>query len=320
MMIKWISRLFDFVFPADCPACGASVSKAGTMCSDCWGKITWISGCVCQRCGYPFPADFGRVERCPRCIVDEVPQEDKGRSKKAEGRRAAYIYKIRAACAYDEGSKKIVLPFKHSGKVRNGKTMANSMMMGVMDIADKKSERESSSAGSNHPLPSQTRRAAAARQARRRPGLLGIVRFSLGVAFPIRIFWNLLNHKKQQNHDIDLVVPVPLSYWRLAKRGYNQATVLARPIAKRLGVPLMTNLVARAHRNDQGHKSVKERRQNIAGVFRARNAEAVRGRHILIVDDVITTGATLNELARVLLRAGAAKVSAVSFARVVRDL
>jgi ComF family protein len=119
---------------------------------------------------------------------------------------------------------------------------------------------------------------------------------------------------------VDLVIPVPLSNMRLFKRGYNQAALLARPIAKHLNAPMATHLIARKHRRDMGHMTFKQRRDHIRGVFRVIRPDAVRGKTILLVDDVMTSGATLGELNKVLKKAGAAAVYGIVFCRVVRAI
>jgi ComF family protein len=118
----------------------------------------------------------------------------------------------------------------------------------------------------------------------------------------------------------DLVMPVPLSYRRLWKRGYNQAALLARPIAVHFGIPMDVGSVRRKFAPDMGRKNAKQRAKNIRGVFKVVRPEFVRGKTILLVDDVMTTGATFAELRRVLKRAGARAVLGVAFCRVVRAI
>lgn len=112
----------------------------------------------------------------------------------------------------------------------------------------------------------------------------------------------------------DCIIPVPLHPSRLRERGYNQALELARPIAQHLGVPLCEGLVLRPkHTAAQSTLEKMARRRNIKGAF------VVRGElpaHIAIVDDVVTTGSTVNELARVLRRGGAKRVVVWACARV----
>jgi ComF family protein len=113
-----------------------------------------------------------------------------------------------------------------------------------------------------------------------------------------------------------LLCPVPLGPQRLAERGFNQALEIARPLARALGVALHPRLAARAH-DTQAQSSVApaQRRRNIAHAFTVGDPALVEGRHIGIVDDVMTSGQTLNELAATFKRYGAARVSNLVFAR-----
>ncbi len=119
---------------------------------------------------------------------------------------------------------------------------------------------------------------------------------------------------------VDVVMPVPLAWRRLFHRGYNQATLLGRPIAAHLGAKMDVDSVRRRYRPDMGHKSARERAENIRGVFSVIHPERISGKTILLVDDVFTSGATFSELRRVLMRAGAAHVWGVTFCRVVRAI
>lgn len=122
------------------------------------------------------------------------------------------------------------------------------------------------------------------------------------------------------NIDADLVMPVPLARQRLFHRGYNQATLLAQPIARAFNLKMDLNSVNRKYRPDMGHKNARERAQNIHGVFSVKNKNKITGKKILLVDDVMTTGATFSELRKVLLRAGATAVYGITFCRVVRAI
>ena len=130
----------------------------------------------------------------------------------------------------------------------------------------------------------------------------------------------LINSLRDLNLDIDVVIPVPLANQRLFKRGYNQSTLLARPIAKYFNAGLDVDSLSRKYKPDMGHKTSKQRRENVRGVFRVKNKDKLRGKKILLVDDVMTSGATFYELNRVLRRAGVSKVYAVSFCRVVHAI
>jgi competence protein ComFC len=110
----------------------------------------------------------------------------------------------------------------------------------------------------------------------------------------------------------DAVVPVPLHRSRLRRRGFNQAALLARGLARRINTPVSDTLQVVRSTRDQVDLSAAERRENVAGAFSARSR--ARGR-LLVVDDVFTTGATTTACAAALLRAGAAEVHAVTLCR-----
>ena len=118
--------------------------------------------------------------------------------------------------------------------------------------------------------------------------------------------------------EADAITPVPLHARRLWTRRFNQAAALGREIARRAGKPFEPALLQRvkATRSQVG-LSREQRVQNMQGAFRAAPAATVQGRRIALVDDVLTSGATANAAARALLRAGAAQVDLIVFARVV---
>ncbi len=116
----------------------------------------------------------------------------------------------------------------------------------------------------------------------------------------------------------DIVMPVPLANRRLFQRGYNQATLLAREIAHAYSVPIDFDSVHRKYRPNMGHKTNAQRFEHIRGVFDVAYPEKILDKKILLVDDVMTSGATFAEMARVLRRAGAAEIYGVVFCRVVR--
>jgi ComF family protein len=114
------------------------------------------------------------------------------------------------------------------------------------------------------------------------------------------------------------LVPVPLSGKRLRARGYNQSECLSRELAKWWSVPVWTDVLARTrHTDTQTRLTPGERLRNVSGAFRARPSarSALRGRHIILVDDVVTTAATLNACAAALCDGGARIVSFVTFGR-----
>jgi ComF family protein len=128
---------------------------------------------------------------------------------------------------------------------------------------------------------------------------------------------NLLSAALPRDQRFDGVVAVPLHWRRKWERGFNQSDLLARSIARRCGVPLLHPVRRRRATRVQAGLSNNRRRENVAGAFIAR-AGAVRGLRILLVDDVMTTGATASACAQALKRAGAQSVALLTLARVDR--
>ena len=121
--------------------------------------------------------------------------------------------------------------------------------------------------------------------------------------------------------EADLVVPVPLHRWRLFRRRFNQSALLARAVARSSGKPVDARLLQRRRPTpSQAGLSRTGRLANVRGAFAVadRDRRHLLGRSVLLVDDVLTTGATIGECARVLRRAGAERVDVVTLARVVR--
>jgi ComF family protein len=116
----------------------------------------------------------------------------------------------------------------------------------------------------------------------------------------------------------DVLIPLPLSPMRLKERGFNQSVEIARPLARALGIQVNLHDCMRTRETaPQASLPWKERRRNIRNAFECRTDFA--GRSIIVVDDVMTTGATLDEFARTLKRHGAARVSNWTVARALRD-
>ena len=116
----------------------------------------------------------------------------------------------------------------------------------------------------------------------------------------------------------DVIAPVPLHRWRLLRRRYNQAALLARGLAQRAHRPYVADMLQRSRPTaSQGHLSGSARRRNVKGAFvvRGKWRGHLQGKHIILVDDVFTTGATVEECARVLKKHGAAAVSVLTLAR-----
>ena len=120
--------------------------------------------------------------------------------------------------------------------------------------------------------------------------------------------------------DVDLVVPMPSTFLHRLDRGYNQCDYLGSALAKRLEKPYGRRVLRRrGSPKKQGGLQEEERRTNVLGTFAVRSPDAVRGKTVLVVDDIMTTGSTLSECAAELKRSGAARVWCATLARSFRS-
>jgi ComF family protein len=236
-------RALDFVLPPVCLRCRELVADPHSLCPGCWAELEFLAEPLCACCGLPFPHALGEGVRCGACM-----------------KRPPVFDRARAAIAYGDVSRDLILPLKHADRLE---------------------------------------------------------------AVPIFGRW-MANAAAELIAECDVVIPVPLHWRRLVKRRYNQAAVLAHEIGKKRGLPVATAALVRPNASlSQGDMpSARARLQNVARAFAVPDGQMQRiaGAKILLVDDVLTTGATLNACAKTLKRAGAATVSAVTLARVVRPL
>jgi ComF family protein len=124
------------------------------------------------------------------------------------------------------------------------------------------------------------------------------------------------NLKEQiQNWSVDYILPVPLHSLRNADRGFNQSKYIANGIGKELGINVNINLLKRTRYTEtQTNLTLKEREENISNAFQVKHKRLIEGKTFLLVDDIITTGATIRECGKVLIEGGAARVYACSVA------
>ena len=125
----------------------------------------------------------------------------------------------------------------------------------------------------------------------------------------------LRDHLRRRPLRADLVVPAPITRARLRERGYNQAALLAEQIVDLVGGTLVPDLLDKDDRPPQQTLPAAERQRNLRDAIRCKTPEQVRGRRVLLVDDVMTTGSTLSACAEALDQAGAERVFALVFAR-----
>ncbi len=119
----------------------------------------------------------------------------------------------------------------------------------------------------------------------------------------------LINRYGNIIRNSDLIIPIPSHFSRILKRGFNPATIIAKHISKLSGMPLNTNALKRIKRTKyQKNKTLMERQENVEGAFRA-DSQIISGKNILLVDDVMTTGATISECAKTLKESDANTVN-----------
>ncbi len=232
--------VLDLALPPRCPSSGVVVARPGGLAPAAWDAIRFLGGPCCHSCGLPFDAPLPEETRCAACDA-RPPQYDR----------------VRAALAYDEASRSLLLHFKHGDRTDLAPVFARWMARAGAEILDQ----------------------------------------------------------------ADRLIPVPLHRARLWRRRYNQAALLARELSVVSGVGTDPTLLRRARATpSQGRLSPLARQRNVRGAFQASASlkGSVKGRHLVLIDDVFTTGATLDECARVLKRAGAAQVDALCLARVLR--
>ena len=132
-----------------------------------------------------------------------------------------------------------------------------------------------------------------------------------------KLAWIMADRLEPEEIRADWILPVPMERSKERKRGYNQAALMARGLSRRMGIPWEKDLLLR-HRKTRvmNNLSPSDRRENVQGAFSLKSgrADLVRGRKILLVDDIYTTGSTLNECSRILLDAGAEEVRFICFA------
>jgi ComF family protein len=120
-------------------------------------------------------------------------------------------------------------------------------------------------------------------------------------------------------HSLDLLIPVPLHTQRLRERGFNQALLLVKELSRRTGIPYRKTILQKKKPTiPQVNLSGTEREKGLRGAFQVIGKEELLGKSVLLVDDVYTTGATVNECSKMLLRGGAERVNVLTLAHAVK--
>ena len=230
-----ISRLSDLIWPPRSLLSEEIVDRPGVIEPALWNELHFLSDPLCTVCGFPLPDDPGPGAVCGACA----------------GRKRAFD-SARAALAYDDHARRLILDLKRGG---------------------------------------------------RRDGLPVFARW-MAAAAPVL-------------ERVDFLAPAPMHWTRLAVRSFNQAAWLAQALAGVSGKRWKPGALVRTkRRKSQAGLSASERRRNVGGAIKA--SGRFEDKTIVVVDDVFTTGATLEACARALRKAGAAEVHGLTLARVVR--
>ena len=120
--------------------------------------------------------------------------------------------------------------------------------------------------------------------------------------------------------DIDMIIPVPLNWRRRLSRGYNQSQLLAEVVGKRLHLPVVNAVRRTGNRSNQARRSRTERHRELRGIFVLRSGVQLKNKHILLLDDVLTTGATLTAVSGELLKSSPASLRVITLARTPRKV
>ena len=233
--LRWLgAAALDFALPARCAGCGTITDVPHQFCASCWQQVEWLGQGGCQQCGLPLEAT--EIDHCGRCLA-----------------RPPLIARSRAAIAYGDIARSLVLRLKYSRKVALAATMARYMRPLIETMPD------------------------------------------------------------------TILVPVPLHRSRLWWRGFNQSGLIAANLAKMTGLVHRPGLLTRVRRTRAlKNMNARQRATEVKSAFAIDPLADVKGRHFLLVDDVLTTGSTSEACAKTLLRAGACQVDLICFARVVR--
>lgn len=234
------TTVLDTILPPRCIVTGNPVIEQGTIDASFWSQLNFLRDPCCKRCGYPFSHEIHKDMLCPSCLI-APPQYDRHR----------------AALAYDDHSKRLILPFKHGDRTYMTPTLGQWMMLAGRTLLD----------------------------------------------------------------ETDIILPVPLHRRRLFARRYNQAALLAQYIAKKAQLPHIPDGLLRSRATaSQGFMKKEDRRRNVKNAFvlHPRHSSILENKKILLIDDVYTTGSTVEECTKALHKGGVTCVNVLTLARVIK--
>jgi ComF family protein len=232
----------DLIWPPRSLLSERVVNRPGAIEPELWSRLVFLSTPCCFRCGFPFETDAGPDMWCGACTAEEPA-----------------FQRARAAVAYDDLSRALVLDIKRGARRDGLKTYASWMKHAGAPLIE----------------------------------------------------------------EADVIIPAPLHWTRLLGRRFNQAAWLAQALSAATAKPVDLFALARTkRRKSQAGLDAGQRRRNVSGAFRVNKpgAKRLKGKAVLLIDDVFTTGATAEACAKALKRGGATRVDVLTLARVVRPI
>ncbi|OLL54079.1 ComF family protein [Bartonella henselae] len=241
ILSKFTERLLTILYPPICPGCKQRVSAYGTICSECWKDLQFITKPYCPVMGVPFVYDMGDGFFSGEALQNSLP-----------------FSRVRSVIVHKGVAQSLVTRLKYGDHVELVSFMANWMVSAGREIID----------------------------------------------------------------DCDIIISVPLHFRRFLKRRYNQSAELARYIARVQKKEFKPGWLVRCrHTRPQVNLSARERKLNVLNAFEVprKVKKYLKGRYVLLIDDVFTTGATVTAAAATLKRAGARQVDVLTFSRVLKE-
>ena len=276
--MKFGNACLDWILPPICPISGEVVEKQGMISASTWHELDFIVDPFCTTCGHPFS------------------YEDQG-------------YQMEGLPRLEKTGQNVIENVPKSPKNGSEKGRNSSMICAICVKSSPEFDHHRSALVYNK----------VSRQF--------IMMFKHGdhlYAKNIFLPW-LMSAGQDLLPDTDLIIPVPLHYFRLVRRQYNQAAVLAQALSKVTGIPCdLATLTRTRSTASQGHKNAKQREKNVKNAFGIRRKSIIRkapdlaGKTVLLIDDVYTTGATVNACARALRAAGAKTVNVLTITKTMR--
>lgn len=272
-IVIWLrANIVDQIIPPRCPVTGDVIDGDDLISPRAWADMQFIIKPLCGCCGLPFAFMEDGVQQGDEAYsaydaYDAYDEAQQNKSQDSEDVRGSKLLcaachvkrpvfdKARAVVAYNDGSRKIILSFKHGDQHQCGRAMARLMLRLV-----------------------------------------------------------------ENSSHYDGIIPVPLHRRKMIWRRFNQAGLLAKYIGRALDITYMPDYLTRIrYTSPQKDKNRIQRHKNVRRAFRVPDKyhALVKGKNFILVDDVYTTGATLNECAHALKKAGAGHVYAISFARTI---